>query len=777
MLITTDLIKTVRPWVLIALGMLHGAAAAAGFDGTMSGSWWNPERSGEGQFLTFEQAGDRQVAMLAYFTYDDQGQARWLVGNIDFSAGSSELSIPMITARGPRFGMGFEPEAIEIDNAGTAELTFIDCGRIAFRYEDEGETLDFDLVRLIGPLEDADCAQAAAGASVEPLNGALSGAWWDPARGGEGQFLSVETLGDQTIAMFYYFTYNDNGDPTWRVGSANIAPNADRLQVGLVTGTGARFGSAFSSADVALEPAGTVRLSATACAGLRMRFEGEVSFGLNLSRLGGPLIDLPCPTPPPEIRASDLALLELIEANDLSGDPSAGRDLPGPDAPLVELGKKLFFSKTLSADLDVACASCHHPALGGADGLSISIGVDAANPDLVGPGRRTADGEIHVHRNAISFFNSGLLDRGLLWDSRVESLTGTPGLNGSEGGIRTPASPLGVADPDAGPNLLSAQARLPVVTRDEMRGDALPGRSADEVRDYLAQRLGNYGEGQGLLPESAWLNSFQAAFGSTGEAEELITFSNIALALGEYQRSAVFVESPWSEYVRGDLDAIDTAAKRGAMLFFGTVEEGGMNCVRCHSGDLFTNESHRRVGFPQIGPGFGDGDDNSDDFGRSRETGDPADQNAFRTPTLLNLTRTAPYGHTGAYRTLSQIAGHYFNPTGTATGPLLSRLWCELPPFDTQPDCEARAEAVLANTNATLDSMRATREEDPDISMPQIPNDFSTQENFDDLVAFLETLTDPCLTDPACYSRWIPGADKAPDDFQLNAVDRDGEPL
>jgi cytochrome c peroxidase len=58
-----------------------------------------------------------------------------------------------------------------------------------------------------------------------------------------------------------------------------------------------------------------------------------------------------------------------------------------------------------------------------------------------------------------------------------------------------------------------------------------------------------------------------------------------------------------------------------------------------------------------------------------------------------------------------------------------------------------------------------------------MPVELSTQENFDAVVAFLKTLTDPCLKDPACYGRWIPEPEQAPDGLQLNAIDGDGAPL
>jgi cytochrome c peroxidase len=762
--------------LVVALLTCLPLAHADGFTGALSGSWWNPDRDGEGQFISFQQTGDRRVAILAYFTYDDQGRARWMVGNVDFDDGATTLDIPMISARGARFGNAFDPESVIIDDAGRVALTFVDCNRLEFRYVGGDQELQFELQRLVGPTAGGACDDQTP-QDTGRWAGAQTGAWWDPARGGEGQFLAIETLGERRIATLYYFTFDDEGRPSWRVGAADLAPSdttpeAAVLRIPLVTGAGARFGAAFDPSDVVRKPAGLASLHPIACQQLRMRIEGAVSFGLTLERLGGEPIGLPCPIEAPAPLSTDEALAALIAEHELIGDPSAGRDLPGIDAPLAQLGMQLFFSKRLGAELDVACASCHHPALGGADGLALSIGPGAVNPDLLGPGRQRADGEIRMHRNTPTFFNTGLFDTSLFWDSRVEQLTDE---NGNDAGIRTPATALGVADPNAGPNLLAAQARFPVGARHEMRGDALPGRSLGEVHSWLAERLGDYGDGAGLLPPSDWLERFRAAFDSEASAEELITFDNVALALGEYQRSAVFVETPWSHYVRGDLDAIDLEAKRGALLFFNTTEDGGMHCALCHSGDRFTNLQPRRIGFPQVGPGFGDGI--ADDFGRERETGDPADHRAFRVPSLLNISRTAPYGHSGMYNSLGNVLGHYFNPQGTVFSQMFIRSWCDLPPFNTQPDCEAAADLALDNSRAALATMQAERVERPDIAMPQFPTGLSAQENFDAVEAFLETLTDPCLLDRACYGRWIPAPDEAPDALQLNAVDANGDPL
>ena len=225
------------------------------------------------------------------------------------------------------------------------------------------------------------------------------------------------------------------------------------------------------------------------------------------------------PPPPPPPVSTDTVLRGTIASNGLTGDPTAGRILPSISDPLPQLGMKLFFSKSLSGDLDTACASCHHPALAGGDGLSLPVGTGAVDPDVVGPGRQRADGLPNVGRHSQSVFNIGLYDSGMFWDSRVESINKDAGQNGVGSGIRTPDTPLHVADPLAGESLPAAQARFPVTVDVEMRGSLMPTADGDAVRDHLAARIGDYGSGLGELQTNNWLAEFQTTFASAEPAE------------------------------------------------------------------------------------------------------------------------------------------------------------------------------------------------------------------------------------------------------------------
>ncbi|MGB5179394.1 MAG: cytochrome-c peroxidase [Gammaproteobacteria bacterium] len=237
------------------------------------------------------------------------------------------------------------------------------------------------------------------------------------------------------------------------------------------------------------------------------------------------------------------ALLLMVKAAGLTGDPSTGRTLPSINDPKAQLGKKLFFTKGLGGDSDSACVTCHRPSLGGGDDLSSSIGVGAEITDLLEPGRfhdSTAtnyDGGPTVPRNATTTFNIAMWDQALFHDGRVESLGKTVGANGDDGlGIRTPDSAFNVADPNAGTTLAAAQSRFPVTSPEEMRGFVFEaGNSNDVVRASLDAKLTAFG---------GWDSEFTAIFG-----DATINYDRIAEAIGEYEGSQVFVNSPWKAFM------------------------------------------------------------------------------------------------------------------------------------------------------------------------------------------------------------------------------------
>lgn len=459
----------------------------------------------------------------------------------------------------------------------------------------------------------------------------------------------------------------------------------------------------------------------------------------------------------------DAALVRFAEDLAISADMLPE---PAPQA-LIDLGAELFFSKALSGNFDTACASCHHPFLAGADGLSLPVGESAVDPDRLGPGRRhdaqasqdrKADGAPNLPRHTPTTFNAALLDVTLFTDGRLFVLDGYPGDAGAGPLQRTPDSIFAQADPNAGVDLLATQARFPVVSPQEMAGfGALAGATNDAVRDTLAARLREYAKTDA---GAGWVPRFAAAFGAGDDqsAADAITFQNIQRALAAYQSSMVTLDNPWFAYVDGAADALTAEQAEGARLFFAAPEAGGAGCTQCHAPPLFTDEGFHNIAVPQFGRGIqADGAD----FGRRHVTQIEADRYRFRTPSLLNVAATAPYGHTGAFLTLERMIAHHLDPVASVAAFDFS--------FADNPQLVPFGARYASSPQLTGEALSALLQEwKTDRSV--LPRNLAFgEDDLRALTAFLDTLTDPCMSDRACLSRWLPKG-PPPDRHRLEAT-------
>jgi Cytochrome c peroxidase len=438
-------------------------------------------------------------------------------------------------------------------------------------------------------------------------------------------------------------------------------------------------------------------------------------------------------------------LRNTITALNLDGDPSDQSQvhpIPEISGAKAQLGKKLFFSKTLSGEEDTACVSCHHPLLGGGDDLSLPIGVHAVNENLLGPGRlhdvtsanlagMEYDGGPTVPRNAPTVFNFMLYKDSVFHDGRIQSL--------ADGTVSTPDS-AGSTDNNAA-NLVHGQALFPVTSPEEMASSTFVGSTNDQLRQQLADRL---------TDNASWQSEFDAVYGSNTN----ITYDLIADAMASYEASQLFINSPWKAFVDGDNTAISSSAKSGALLFFTDVTSGGAGCMSCHSGDFFTDEKFHNIALPQIGRGKGDGVFGDDDFGRFKVTKVESDRYAFRTPTLLNVTATGPYGRVGSYDSLEEVVRHHLNPTQA------------LDTFDFNL-------VNLAQENVQKDNAEDNSRAALEVLIQQQDNGTSLLNNVDlsdgqvaQVVSFLQSLTDPCVEDDVCLQPWIAESDENLDVFQ-----------
>lgn len=273
----------------------------------------------------------------------------------------------------------------------------------------------------------------------------------------------------------------------------------------------------------------------------------------------------------------------------------------------IALGKQLFHDPRFSQTGEVSCASCHNPLRAFTDHRPVSSGIH----------------RLEGARNAPTVINAALL-QSQFWDGRAADL--------EEQAIQPMLNPIEMGMPDN-------EAVLRVVRSD-----------------------------------TGYSEQFQAVFGVTAAA---IGIRHVANAIASYERTLIAGDSPFDHYYfNNDQAAISQAAKRGLSVFFNRAA-----CASCHTLDrdytLLTDQRFHNIGVgyrrlerllqplekgsetinkSQLEAGAGE---HSIELGRFVITGNYQDIGAFKTPTLRNIAKTAPYMHDGSLQTLAQVVDYY----------------------------------------------------------------------------------------------------------------------
>ncbi len=147
---------------------------------------------------------------------------------------------------------------------------------------------------------------------------------------------------------------------------------------------------------------------------------------------------------------------------------------------------------------------------------------------------------------------------------------------------------------------------------------------------------------------AGYRKQFEAVFGKG------CTPDNAAKALAAFMRTIVSTDSAWVQFRAGNKNALNAAARRGWEIF-----NGKARCSNCHAGVLLTDLQYHNTGIGLEGK--------DPDLGRHRVTKADRDMGAFKTPTLLDISKSAPYFHNGSVKTLEEavdlmLAGGIDNP-------------------------------------------------------------------------------------------------------------------
>ena len=311
------------------------------------------------------------------------------------------------------------------------------------------------------------------------------------------------------------------------------------------------------------------------------------------------------------------------------------------------LGKFLFWEEQLASDDTMACASCHQPEHGGADGrlrrpnqpvnpgadglvgtaddIRGSLGVvhRAANGDFTPVPTFGFDTQV-TGRVTNSFVGAGHHAE-LFWDGRASTVFTDPE-------TQTVAIAFGGA--------LESQSLGPILSTVEMGHD---GRTWNDVRQKL-QRIQPLRLATNLTPDLAaglasfptYPDLFRNAFG-----DPAITARRIAFALASYQRSLNPDQTPWDRFMAGSTTALTAQQQLGWTLF-----QGNGRCSLCHTPPLFSDDFYHNLG---IRPW-------QEDPGRMNVTQAMPDRGAFKTPSLRNAGLRPAMLHDGSMPPLGDPA-------------------------------------------------------------------------------------------------------------------------
>ncbi|MCK9481694.1 MAG: cytochrome-c peroxidase [Bacteroidia bacterium] len=193
---------------------------------------------------------------------------------------------------------------------------------------------------------------------------------------------------------------------------------------------------------------------------------------------------------------------------------------------------------------------------------------------------------------------------------------------------------------------------------------------------------------------TTYKKEFKDAFGV-----DEITSKEIAYSLAQFFRSLISGNSKYDQYMRNEI-ALTQAEMDGMEIFF--TETG--DCFHCHGSMLFTDNDFHNIGLDSVFNGS---------KGRYDVTGNMKDYGTYKTPTLRNVSLRKRFMHDGRFNSLEQVIEFY-------------------------------------NSGVQMNSPNI----DPLMILPQKENGLMlTQEQKDNLLAFLKTLTDVSFTTNPDFSK------------------------
>lgn len=297
----------------------------------------------------------------------------------------------------------------------------------------------------------------------------------------------------------------------------------------------------------------------------------------------------------------------------------------------VYLGQYLFHETGLAANptkpegvYTYSCASCHHAAAGFQAGRSQGIAEGGNGFGIRGERRHKkatyAASEIDAQPIRTPSAMNAAFQQVMLWNGQF----GATGMNAGTEAMWTAQTPKET-------NFMGYEG---------VETQAIAGL---KVHRMVVDTQFVFGQGYKEL--------FDAAFPDVPVADRY-TREQAGKAIAAYERTLLANEAPFQRWLRGELDAMAPAEKRGAALFFGKAE-----CYSCHNGPALNDMAFHALGMEDLdGIGiYGTSSSDVERLGRGGFTGVAADNYKFKVPQLYNLKDSPFYGHGATFKSLRAV--------------------------------------------------------------------------------------------------------------------------
>ena len=317
---------------------------------------------------------------------------------------------------------------------------------------------------------------------------------------------------------------------------------------------------------------------------------------------------------------------------DLAAIPHDPRNPLTPEK--VELGRFLFHETALAVNPwreegrgMYVCASCHHPASGFQVAVPQGISEGGVGFGRYGERRRLdpryAPDEADMLPIRVPPTLNGAWQEAVLWNGQF----GATGVNAGTEAQWDPTTPIGT-------NALGYEG---------LETQAIAGLAVHRMADGPAAVAADYPEYRAL---------FDAAFPDRPEGERA-TRETAGLAIAAYGRTLLANQAPFQRWLRGETEAMSTAQKRGAIVFFGKAA-----CATCHTGPALNSMTFHALGMGELlGPGVLSPFNPKDPvhLGRGGFTGRDEDLYRFKTPQLYNLADHVFFGHGASFNSIREV--------------------------------------------------------------------------------------------------------------------------